>query len=71
MILHSDEFRIDGDGIWISKKAIEEFSTLFTDIAKGKSGYPELDIANTDMWYYLGKRDVLIELLKHFEPLEP
>ena len=71
MILQGNDFKIENDGIWISKNAIEEFRTQFTALAKEKSNLPELDIANTDMWYYLGKRDVLIDLLKHFEPLEP
>jgi hypothetical protein len=70
MILQSDEFKIENEGIWISKKALEEFRTQFTTIAKEKGGSLELDISNTDMWYYLGKRDVCIDLLKHFEPLE-
>lgn len=67
MILQNDEYKIQDDGIWISKKAIEEFRTQFTTLAKEKGGQPELDISKTDMWYYLGKRDVLIDLLKHFE----
>lgn len=71
MVLQKDDFKIQDDGIWISKKAIEEFRTQFTTLAKEKSGQPELDISNVDMWYYLGKRDVMIDLLKHFEPLEP
>ena len=71
MQLERDEYKIQDDGIWISKKALEEFITQFTSLAKEKSNFPELNIANTDMWYYLGKRDVLIGLLKHFEPLEP
>ena len=71
MILQDDEYNIQDDGIWISKKAIEEFRTQFTTLAKEKGGQPELDISKTDMWYYLGKRDVLIDLLKHFEPHEP
>ena len=71
MVLQDDEYRIQDDGIWISKKALKEFRTQFTAIAKEKGGQPELDISNTDMWYYLGKRDVMIDLLKHFEPLEP
>lgn len=71
MVLEKDEYRIEGDGIWISKKALEELRTqFFTTLAKEKSNLPELDIANTDMWYHLGKRDVLTDLLKHFEPLE-
>lgn len=71
MILQANEFKIENDGIWISKKAIEEFRTHFATLAKEKRNLPELDIAKTDMWHYLGKRDVLIDLLKHFEPLEP
>ena len=71
MILQANDFKIENDGIWISKKAIEEFRTQFTTLAKEKGGQLELYISNTDMWYYLGKRDALIDLLKHFEPLEP
>lgn len=71
MVLSDDEFKIEDDGIWISKKAIEECRTQFTTLAKEKGGQPVLDISKTAMWYYLGKRDVLIDLLKHFEPLEP
>lgn len=70
MTLNKDEYRIEGDGIWISKKAIENLRTHYTDIAKEKSCFPELDITKTDMWYYLGKRDAMIELLKHFESLK-
>lgn len=70
MILQANDFKIENDGIWISKKAIEEFRTRFTTFAKEKGGQPELDISKTDMWYYLGKRDMLIDLLKHFEPQE-
>jgi hypothetical protein len=70
MVLQDDEYRIKDEGIWISKKALEEFRTQFTSIAKEKGGQPELDISKTDMWYYLGKRDVMIDLLKHFEPLK-
>lgn len=71
MVLDKKEYFIQDDGIWISKKALEEFRTQFTTLAKEKGGQPELDISKTDIWYYLGKRDVLIDLLKHFEPLEP
>ena len=70
MVLEKDEYKIQDDGIWISKKALEEFRTQFTTLAKEKGNFPELDVSNTDMWYYLGKRDVLIALLKHFEMLE-
>ena len=70
MILQANEFKIENGGIWISKAALEEFRAQFTTLAKEKGGSPELDISKTDMWYYLGKRDVLIDLLKHFELLE-
>ena len=70
MVLEKDKYRIEGDGIWLSKKALEEFRTQFATLAKEKDNFPEPDLSNTAMWYYLGKRDALIDLLKHFEPLE-
>ena len=68
MILQANDFKIENGGIWISKAALEEFRAQFTTLAKEKGGQPELGISNMDMWYYLGKRDVLIDILKHFEP---
>ena len=67
MILQSDEFRIDGDGIWISRKALEECKQHYQKVADkchlGKN--------NLQKVFYIGKADVYVDLLKHFEPLEP
>ena len=66
MVLQKDEFRIEGDGIWISKKALEECKQHYCKVADkchlGKS--------NLHKVFYTGKADVYIDLLKHFETLE-
>lgn len=57
------DYKIDGDYIKISKAELEEFAEHYYNVAsekgKGKIG-----------WFYLGKREVLIDILKMFEPLE-
>ena len=67
MVLQKDEFRIDGDGIWISKKALEECKQHYCKVADkchlGKN--------NLQKVFYMGKADVYVDLLKHFEMLEP
>lgn len=62
MQLERDEFRIQDDGIWISRKAIETLWRCYKGIVTDSVPY--------DM-YYVGKADVLMDILKHFEPLEP
>ena len=66
MILQSDEFKIDGDGIWIRRKALEECKQHYQKVADkchlGKN--------NLQKVFYTGKVDVYRDLLKHFEPLE-
>lgn len=57
------DYKIEGDYIRISKKELEEFAEHYhkeaTTRGKGKIG-----------WFYLGKREVCIDILKMFEPLE-
>jgi intein-encoded DNA endonuclease-like protein len=57
------DYKIDGDYICIHKKELEEFAEHYHNEAmkkgRGKIG-----------WFYLGKREVLIDMLKHFEMLE-
>lgn len=62
MVLQSDEYKIENDGIWISKKAIEELRQYYKRVVSNTVPY--------DM-YYVGKANVLADILKHFEPLEP
>lgn len=61
MRLESDEYRIQDGGIWISKKAIEELRQYYKRVVSNTVPY--------DM-YYVGKADVLTDILKHFEPLD-
>lgn len=67
MVLQSDEFKTDNDGIWISKKALEECKKHYCNVVDkchlGKN--------NLQKVFYMGKADVYVDLLKHFEPLEP
>ena len=66
MVLQNDEYRIEGDGIWISKKALEECKQHYCKVADkchlGKN--------NLQKVFYMGKADVYVDLLKHFEPQE-
>ena len=66
MVLEKDEFKIQDDGIWISKKALEECKQHYCKVADkchlGKN--------NLQKVFYTGKADVYRDLLKHFEPLE-
>ena len=56
------DYKIDGNYIIISKEELEEWRDHYDAEAmkrgKGKIG-----------WFYLGKREVLIDILKMFEPL--
>ena len=67
MVLEKDEFKIQDDGIWISKKALEECKQHYCKVADkchlGKN--------NLQKVFYTGKAAVYVDLLKHFEPLEP
>jgi hypothetical protein len=67
MQLENDEYRIDGDGIWISKAALEECKQHYCKVADkchlGKN--------NLQKVFYTGKADVYMDWLKHFELLEP
>ena len=66
MRLENDEYKIQDDGIWISKKALKECKQHYCKVADkchlGKN--------NLQKVFYMGKADVYVDLLKHFEPLE-
>lgn len=66
MQLERDEYRIQDDGIWISKAALEECKQHYCKVAVkchlGKN--------NLQKVFYMGKADVYVDLLKHFEPLD-
>jgi hypothetical protein len=56
------DYKIDGDYIKVSKEELEKWRDHYQEEAskrgRGKIG-----------WFYLGKREVLIDMLKMFEPL--
>ena len=56
------DYKIDGDSITISKAELEKWRDHYNNVAleqgKGKIG-----------WFYLGKREVMIDILKHIDPL--
>ena len=64
MTLSNDEYKIEGNGIWIRKDALERCKLHYAQEAdaykKDAFRYP----------YYLGKSEVFLDLLKMFEPLE-
>jgi len=67
MVLRKDEYVVYDDKITISKKALEECKQHYCKVADkchlGKN--------NLQKVFYTGKADVYVDLLKHFEPLEP
>ena len=67
MQLERDEYRLQDDGIWISKAALEECKQHYKQVAE--HCFNEKNELQT--LFYIGKSDVYNDLLKHFEPLEP
>ena len=70
MILQANEFKIENDGIWISKKALEECKKHYCKVADQckKEYFDGKD--NFKFPMYIGKADVYRDLIKHFEQLE-
>ena len=56
------DYKIDGDSITISKAELEKWRNHYHNVALEED-------TNEIKWFYLGKRDVMIDILKHFEPL--
>ena len=66
MELRKGEYRIEDDGIWIKKEVLESWRDHYADVSLGQDRLGKLLYA----WFYMGKRDVCVDLLKMFEPLE-
>ena len=67
MVLRKDEYVVYDDKITISKKALEECKQHYCKVADKC----HLGKYNLQKVFYMGKLDVYVDLLKHFEPLEP
>lgn len=70
MVLEKDEYRIEGDGIWISKAALEECRDHYCTVADKFKPKPQKEVSDLRYPFFLGKADVCNDLLKHFETLE-
>lgn len=70
MVLEKDEYRIDGDGIWISKVALEECRDHYRKVAEKFKPRPKKQGFASVWSFYIGKANMCIDLLKHFEQLE-
>lgn len=68
MILERDEYcithRIPCNTITITKKALEEWRDHYFEVATNMERFP---IEQWQQKFYLGKVEVLTEILKHFE----
>ena len=61
--LKEKDYKIEENGIWISKKALEEVRDYYREVCKEHAKCEVLDwSAGVD----LGKRDMLNDILKHF-----
>ena len=70
MVLQDDEYKIQDDGIWISKKALEECKQHYCKVADKFKPKPKKQKLDFRYPFYIGKSDVYVDLLKHFEPQE-
>lgn len=66
MVFEKDEYRIMDDGIWISRKTLEECRDHYNKVSLGCDRNRNM----LQAWLYMGKRDVYVDMLKMFEPLE-
>ena len=71
MVLRKDEYVVYDDKITISKKALEECKQHYCKVADKFSPKPKKQDLDFRFPFYLGKADICVDLLKHFEPLEP
>lgn len=64
MVLQDDEYKIQDDGIWISKKALEKLQEHYNKVSLGC----DREMKMLQAHFYMGKCIAYIDLLKHFEP---
>ena len=70
MVLRKDEYVVYDDKITISKSALEECRDHYHKVADKFKPKPKKQDLDFRWPFYVGKADVCIDLLKHFEPLE-
>jgi len=63
-------YKIEGDSITLNKKELEEIRDHYCKVAdkfKPKKGDEKFDFKYP---FYIGKADIVVDILKMFEPLE-
>ena len=60
MVLDKKEYEIKGDNIIISKKELEAWRDHYYKVASNTTNDGHL------VWFYRGKHEVIVDLLKHF-----
>ena len=70
MVLEKGEYEIQKDNIIIPKKTLENLKQHFHNMEKKYEAEYKRDLDVFHCPYYIGKKDVFIDLLKLFEPLE-
>ena len=63
-------YKIEGESITLNKKELEEIRDHYCKVAdkfKPKKGDEKFDFKYP---YYIGKADIVVDILKMFEPLE-
>lgn len=63
MTLRKGEYEINEDSITIKKEVLEQWRDHYLEVSKSESR-EQLSLL------YLGKHDVIVDILKMFEPLE-
>ena len=63
MTLRKGEYEINEDSITIKKEVLEQWRDHYSEVSKSESR-EQLSLL------YLGKHDVIVDILKMFEPLE-
>lgn len=66
MELRGNEYKIEDDGIWIKKEVLESWRDHYRKVSIDCREKGNMWLA----WFYMGKRDMCVDLLKMFEPLE-
>lgn len=69
MVLQNSDYTIQGqESITIKKETLERLRDHYWNVANKETD--EQGETNWKGWFFLGKRDVIIDILKHFDMLE-
>lgn len=70
MVIRGDDYKIEGEGIWLSKELLEKYKAHYLNVAEGHRDSWKKNKDTFKFPFYVGKAEVMIDILKMFEPLE-